>query len=327
MKPLQELFRDLRVLVIGDTMIDRYLYGTVDRISPEAPVPILNRQRREDRPGGAANVALNAAALGMNVAICSLHGQDPEGEVLREISFAAGLHNQFWMDTAERPTTLKTRVMAKQQQLLRVDFEETHPLSQDEQLAFEERIEDAFTRFQPQIVILQDYNKGSLNPQSISKAIALAKGNNCFIAVDPKKDHFEAYQKVDLFKPNLKEFREATAWSSPLTEISIDEAAKGFMTLIQAKHLFITLSADGIYHRSGTRPGSIQSTAKRSIVDVCGAGDAVIAVASAALHAGFSPEETARLCNIAGGQVCERVGVSPVRLDELEREYQVSKEN
>lgn len=321
MKSLHELFHGLRVLVIGDTMIDRYLYGTVDRISPEAPVPILRRKLKEDRPGGAANVALNAAALGMEVGICSLHGRDPEGAHLREIAFEAGLHNQFWADTDERPTTLKTRVIARQQQLLRVDFEETHALSEAEQSAFEARIQDAFDRFKPEIVILQDYNKGALTPASISFALKLASERKCFVAVDPKKDHFTAYTGVDLFKPNLNEFRTAIGWSGPLTEEELHPVADQFIDAIQAKHLFITLSADGIYYRNSDAQGGLAPTTSRSIIDVCGAGDAVIAVAAAALYSGFSPLETARLCNIAGGQVCERVGVSPVRLEQLQEEF------
>jgi len=321
MKSLHELFQGLRVLVIGDTMIDRYLTGTVDRISPEAPVPILRRKIREDRPGGAANVALNAAALGMQVGICSLHGRDPEGEHLREITFEAGLHNQFWAETDERPTTLKTRVIARQQQLLRVDFEETHPLSEVEQSAFEARIQDAFQRFKPQVVILQDYNKGALNPSSISFALKLAQEKKCFVAVDPKRDHFTAYTGVDLFKPNLMEFRTATGWSGQVSEEELHPVADQFIEGIQAKHLFITLSADGIYYRNSKAEGGLAPTTSRPIVDVCGAGDAVIAVAAAALYSGMSPFETARLCNIAGGQVCERVGVSPVELEALEREY------
>jgi len=322
MKPIHELFKGIRVLVIGDTMIDRYLYGTVDRISPEAPVPILRRKIREDRPGGAANVALNAAALGMEVGICSIHGRDPEGEHLREITFEAGLHNQFWADTDERPTTIKTRVIARQQQLLRVDFEETHALSTKEQEAIEHRIEDAFLRFRPEMVILQDYNKGLFSLKSIKYALDWAKKKNCFVAVDPKKTHFSAYTGVDLFKPNLAEFRTARDYHGRITEDELGPVASKFLDEIQAKHLFITLSADGIFHWDPTNAGGLVPTTSRSIIDVCGAGDAVIAVAAAALYSGMSPLETARLCNIAGGQVCERVGVSPVEIDALEREYQ-----
>ena len=250
MKSLRELFKDKRVLVIGDTMIDRYLYGNVDRISPEAPVPILRRQRKEDRPGGAANVALNAAALGMEVAICSVHGKDKEGDHLREISFESGLKNQFWTESEDRPTTLKTRVIARQQQLLRVDFEETFPLCEKEQLAFEKRMEDAFTRFKPEIVILQDYNKGVLSQDSIAAALRLAKQNDCFIAVDPKLKNFRSYRSVDLFKPNLSEFRTATLWSGDISEPELDQIADPFIDSIEARHLFITLSEHGIYHRS-----------------------------------------------------------------------------
>jgi len=326
MKSLRELFEGIRVLVIGDTMIDRYLYGNVDRISPEAPVPILRRTNKEDRPGGAANVALNAAALGMEVGICSVHGKDEQGGHLREISFRSGLKHQFWTESEERPTTQKTRVIAKQQQLLRVDFEETFDLCQKEQIAFEKRMEDAFSRFKPQIVILQDYNKGVLSQASITTAIHLAKQNQCFIAVDPKLRHFRSYHSVDLFKPNLSEFRTATLWSGEISETDFHDIADSFIDSIQTRHLFITLSEHGIYHHSENGKAGIVPTASRSIVDVCGAGDAVIAVAAAALYSGFSALETARLCNIAGGQVCERVGVSPVELNDLEREYRSHKE-
>ncbi len=321
MKDLRALFHQRRVLVVGDCMIDRYLYGAVDRISPEAPVPVLRRTEKEDRPGGAANVALNAVELGMEVGICSIHGRDKEGESLKEICYAAGIRHQFWTSSEHRPTTIKTRVIARQQHLLRVDYESTEALRADELDAFSLRMEDAFERFQPQIVILQDYNKGLFTPSSIKRVMEIAKARGCFIAVDPKKDNFSAFTGVDLFKPNLKEFRQATNWERPFNEKEISAIADAFITKVGAKNLFITLSEAGIYHRSENGTGGRVPTTARSIVDVCGAGDAVITVAAAALHAGLSPRETALICNIAGGQVCERVGVSPVRIEELEREY------
>jgi rfaE bifunctional protein kinase chain/domain len=229
MSNLMALFQNRRVLVIGDTMIDRYLYGTVDRISPEAPVPVLRRTEKEDRPGGAANVALNAAELGMEVAVCSIHGNDKDGESLKEICYAAGIRHQFWTSSEHRPTTIKTRVIARQQHLLRVDFESTENLRTAEFDAFSQRMEDAFVRFQPQIVILQDYNKGLFTPASIERALQLSKTAGCFIAVDPKKDNFSAFRDVDLFKPNLKEFRQATHWERNFDENEISAIADDFI--------------------------------------------------------------------------------------------------
>jgi rfaE bifunctional protein kinase chain/domain len=320
MENLLKDIKDLKVLVMGDCMIDRYIWGKVDRISPEAPVPVLNWESNEDRLGGAANVALNAKQFDLEVAICGICGQDNNGDLLLDLAKEAGIQNDFIYRSEDRPTSVKTRVLSGQQHLLRVDRESTQALNDDELEDLQSCFDYALKHFRPDILILQDYNKGLLVPRLIEHVLQTTAAYDTFVAVDPKKHNFSLYKKVDLFKPNLKETIQALQYTPEIHQRGLDEAAKRLNSFLSAKNIMITLSEHGIYYTDNSGNSGIAPTQSRAIVDVCGAGDAVLTVAALALKVGYSLKETAKLSNIAGGQVCETVGVSTVDVDQLFRE-------
>ncbi len=309
-----------RILVLGDVMLDRYLTGSVHRISPEAPVPIVLHQRTEDRLGGAANVALNIAALGAEPLLCSVIGDDGDGEML------ANLLPQHRMDAAglvtsgQRRTTVKTRILGNNQQMLRLDREDTHDLSDGEAALLLERVRHLLDGREVEAIIFQDYNKGVLSPAVIREVLALARQRGILTAVDPKKANFWAFEGVDLFKPNLKEIRDSVPFAVQPTLDSLQQAADYLTSRLGHRHTMITLSERGLFWGSPGAPGVIYPTDPRNIADVSGAGDTVISIATLALAAGFSAADIARLSNLAGGQVCEFPGVVPVDKDILLRE-------
>lgn len=317
MNDFRKKIKDLKILVLGDCMIDRYIWGKVDRISPEAPVPVLNWQSDENRLGGAANVALNAIRFNIEVGLCGICGQDDNGDLLLKLCEKEKINNQFIFQSTERPTSVKTRILAGQQHLLRVDKESSEKLSRDELSGVRTKFDYALKQFRPDILIIQDYNKGLLTAEFIEHVLKETTAYDMLIAVDPKKDNFSLYKNVDLFKPNLKESRQALQYSIDVDLGSLDKAAGQLNKFLSAKNLMITLSEHGIYYRDENGESGISPSRKRPIVDVCGAGDAVLTVASLALKAGYSLSQTAELCNIAGGQVCETVGVSTVNAERL----------
>lgn len=316
---LAQSFSRLRVLVVGDVMIDQYLTGRVDRISPEAPVPVVHLQGIDNRLGGAANVALNLRTLGAQPLLCSVLGNDKSGAQFLDIMPRFGLDTSGILLSDERATTVKTRVIAQNQHLLRIDQEDQHDLTPREYEAFHERLHGYLAQ-QPDLLIFQDYDKGVLTEPLIREVIAAARHKGIPVAVDPKRKNFWAYQGATLFKPNLKEVREALNLPIPSDKASLREAAQRIREVLHNDITLITLSEKGLYidrqeeaHLVGTRP--------RSIADVCGAGDTVISVASLAVALDMNLPEIAQLSNLAGGQVCEIVGVAPVNLDQLLREY------
>lgn len=311
---------DLRVLVIGDVMLDTYCWGSVDRISPEAPVPVVAVKKTETRIGGAGNVAINTAALGATTSIISVIGKDSAGEELLQLMKAVPIQVGHVVVTHDRPTTNKTRIMSRNQQMLRLDREETADLSiQLEELVWEQVL-NYFSQHIPDVCILEDYNKGVLTPSLIQKILVLCKENRVVTSVDPKKKNFFAYQGVTLFKPNLKEVREGL--NVALTHIdqgNLDAIHQQLTEHLHHQISFITLSEKGVYYNDGTRsawmPGHI-----RTIADVSGAGDTVIAVASLVYAATSDMSTAAAIANIAGGLVCEEVGTAPIRKQHLMEE-------
>lgn len=319
MSLLQQL-ENHEVLILGDVMIDRYLTGSVTRISPEAPVPVVLHQTTEDRLGGAANVALNIRALGSVPVLCSVIGHDDDGQqlvnrILPENNItAAGI---VWSDT--RRTTVKTRVLGNHQQMLRIDSEDTHDLSAEEQANVLQKIAELVATRPIRAIILQDYNKGVLTQALIEAVIALAKKAGILTAVDPKKSNFFAYRGVDLFKPNLKEIRDSAPFPVQPTLDSLREAAKFLRSRLENRLTMITLSEKGLFLDDAQEAG-LYPTVQRNISDVSGAGDTVISIATLALIAGLPNESIATLSNLAGGQVCEFPGVVPVDRDILAAE-------
>jgi rfaE bifunctional protein kinase chain/domain len=302
-----------KIMVIGDVMLDRYLTGAVTRISPEAPVPVVLHRHTEDRLGGAANVALNILALGGIPILCSVVGNDTDGQSLKtSILPQIGIDGAGTLLSDERVTTVKTRVLGNHQQMLRIDHEDTHELSSIEEKALLKCILDSLETENIQVIIFQDYNKGVLTPSLIKQVITVATEKGIKTAVDPKKTHFFMYEEVHFFKPNLKEIRDSAPFPVEPTIESLDSASAFLQARIKNKVTMITLSEKGIYLNDQNKSGCIYPTVPRTISDVSGAGDTVISVAALGMAAGLNWPVIAALSNLAGGQVCESPGVVPV---------------
>ncbi|MFB6258578.1 MAG: bifunctional heptose 7-phosphate kinase/heptose 1-phosphate adenyltransferase [Flavobacteriales bacterium] len=316
-----DAFEGLSVLVIGDVMLDAYFEGPTDRISPEAPVPVVNVNHRDKRPGGAANVALNVSSLGAKPVICSVIGDDAEGQEFRALMEDSGTSTQGLIASGTRRTTVKTRIISQGQQLMRVDEEDPHELIEEELQRLLQRIEGAFDEINPDAVIFEDYDKGVLTEGSIQKVIDMARKRNVPTIVDPKEMQFFAYEGVSLFKPNLKELREGLGIAmGQLTEAALKEASGMLRERLQHDRTLITLGAEGIYVEKEREAGRILATEVREVADVSGAGDTVVSVAALCTAIGSDPLFMARLANLAGGLVCEEVGVVPVDKAKLHQE-------
>lgn len=314
-------FESLRILVIGDVMIDAYIEGSVTRVSPEAPVPIVNLKNRTRRLGGAANVALNLAALGITPVLTSIIGKDTGGSDLLQLMEVSGMVTTGMEQSSDRKTTVKTRVIGNQQQLLRVDDEIISPLTKEE----EDQVIGNVSKHLSEIdaIIFEDYNKGLLTPRVIKEVIELATKNGVITTVDPKKENFFEYKNVTMFKPNLKELKEGLNIDAELVpkEKSFEDAIAKMEEKLQNDISFVTLSEHGVFiqntHSKHYVPAHI-----RNISDVSGAGDTVISVATACLAAGMEINDVAEWANLAGGLVCERSGVVPVDKKQLQAEIE-----
>jgi rfaE bifunctional protein kinase chain/domain len=313
-------FGSLRVLVVGDLMLDTYWWGNVDRISPEAPVPVVALKKKELRVGGAANVALNLVSLGAQTAVISVVGEDKDGDDLLDLLKQNNIDTSFTARSSKRITTNKTRVMSRNQQMMRLDAEITADLDRSLEDLLLQQTRDFFAAHKPDVLILEDYNKGILTERVIHELIALCKKEKVITAVDPKRKNFLAYRGVTIFKPNLKEIKEGL---NILTD-TIDLASLQNMHAQLQQHLqheisFITLSEKGVFYTQGDE-ARIIPTHIRDIADVSGAGDTVIAVASLVYTASRDMHLAAEMANIAGGLVCEEVGTAPVNRDRLLQE-------
>lgn len=310
-------FAHKRVLVIGDVMLDSYWWGKVDRISPEAPVPIVNISKREYRLGGAANVALNLKKLGADPVICSVIGRDMDGEVFLRLLAEDEISASGITYSETRPTTVKTRVLGNKNQLLRIDTEEDKQISSDETLKLTERIRTLMD--DADLVIFEDYDKGVISEELISEIVKEAHAADIPVAVDPKKRNFLNYKNVSLFKPNLRELAGGLKLDldGASSEQEIHDAAAELQKRLQVKHSLITLSERGVYITEESGDGHLIPAHIRNIYDVSGAGDTVISVAALALLSNTSIETVAAIANLAGGLVCEKVGVVPIEKDEL----------
>lgn len=310
-------FNNLNVLIVGDVMIDSYLWGKVERISPEAPVPIVSVTHIENRLGGAANVALNVAALGAKPIICSVIGDDDKARVFSNLVVDAQMPVEGLVQSDNRPTTTKTRIISSEQHLLRVDEEKTDSLNATEETALIDRFVALCESHRVDVVILQDYNKGVLTARVIEEVIKHSRKKGIPTAVDPKKDNFLAYRHVDLFKPNLKELREGLKIEfNDDFEKSLRLAVGQLEEKLGNKSSLITLSERGVVCSASGKWVRLPAH-DRKILDVSGAGDTVISVAALCLALNLDPEILASLSNLAGGIVCEHVGVVPIDKDQL----------
>jgi len=311
-------FAKLRVMVIGDLMVDAYTWGKVTRISPEAPVPVVNVVKRENRLGGAGNVVLNVASLGAKPLVFSVIGDDPTGTSLLDILREAGLSVDGIIQEAGRPTTIKERVIAGSQQLLRVDSETEKAISSTSVSALLAAVKAAISNVD--VIIFEDYDKGVLSAGLIQEVMAMAKAAGIPTVVDPKKKNFFAYQGATLFKPNLHELRDGLGLdSSDLSSLALPATVKKFKESQNFEGLFVTLSERGVYMDFRSEQVAIPAHI-RQIADVSGAGDTVISIAACALAAGASPAQIAELANLGGGLVCEFLGVVPIEVNLLKRE-------
>lgn len=313
-------FEQVNVLVVGDVMIDQYLTGNVSRISPEAPVPIVHLQYADNRLGGAANVALNLKALGATPFLCSVIGEDAYGEIFTGLLPQYNLPSIGIVRSKERVTTLKTRIIAQHQHLLRVDKEDTHDLSSRETERFISTIKDILESQNIHVILFQDYNKGVLTQHVIHEIILEALRRDIPTAVDPKHKNFWAFRHVTLFKPNLKEIQEQTNFPVIPEEKSLRQAVDHIKEQLNNKYTLITLSDKGLFI-DGDDKQLLAATQPRDIADVCGAGDTVISVAALGLATSLGIADIALLSNLAGGQVCEHIGVVPVDKEQLKKEY------
>jgi D-glycero-beta-D-manno-heptose-7-phosphate kinase len=318
-------FRGKRILVIGDVMIDAYLWGKVDRISPEAPVPVVSLSKRENRLGGAANVALNIQNLGGIPVLCTFTGKDEKGELFRSLIKDKGLDDEGVLAGGQRMTTVKFRIIGNNTQMLRVDEETEHPLQDAETAMLAEKIAGYIASGKADAIVFEDYDKGIIGPILIQQVTEVAARHGIPLAVDPKRKNFMSYKEVSLFKPNLKELREGLKLDTlPASEDEIRQAVQLLQKTIQSDTVLATLGSQGIYYHSrkggqGSREGFIAGHV-RNISDVSGAGDTVISLAALGLAAGLPTDLMAALCNLGGGIVCEHVGVVPVQLDTLKAE-------
>ncbi len=314
-------FSKVNILVVGDVMIDRYLNGDVNRVSPEAPVPVVHLQEVENRLGGAANVALNLKALGATPYLCSVIGKDDNAAAFLKLLPKNNLSTRGIIQSEERKTTVKTRVLAQNQHLLRVDTEDTHDLSTKERNTYLEVIRDILDIKDIHAILFQDYNKGVLCQKTISEIVLEAVKRDIPTAVDPKNHNFWAYKHVTLFKPNLKEIRAQLPFQVDTNPASLRKAASAIQEKIGNQITLITLSEAGLFI-ANQEEQELVPTQARSIADVCGAGDTVISVATIGIALGMSLLDIATLSNLAGGQVCEKVGVVPVDATQLKAEYE-----
>lgn len=321
-KELFDKFNGLRILVIGDVMMDTYVLGKVTRISPEAPVPIISLENEDERIGGAGNVALNLVALGAKPIIASVFGADSNGKKLTDLLEINGISIEGVIYSEKRKTTVKTRVVSNKQQLLRIDSEDTFPISKTEEDLLIDQISKQIDNG-IDAIIFEDYNKGVLTEKLITHVINLARKNGIPTAVDPKKENFFTYQDVTLFKPNLKELKEGLNidFNIGIENSEFENAVHLLENKLNNEISFITLSEYGVFIKNSTKKHYAQAHL-RNITDVSGAGDTVIAVATLCLAANSELELIAEISNIAGGLVCEKSGVVSINKVELLQEVE-----
>lgn len=322
-KKLFEGFSSFKAGIIGDVMLDTYMWGKVERISPEAPVPVVTLQNKEYRIGGAGNVALNCRSLGAKATLLSVTGDDADALVLKELLEKNGIDTSYILPGARRITTNKMRIISRSQQMMRLDAEVAHDLDPDEENLFLDKVAEYLAREQPQVIILEDYNKGVLTARVIKQVIAWCKEKNIIIAVDPKRHNFFSYTGVDIFKPNLKEVKEALNFTATaVTEAGMNELHSALSSRLQHAISFITLSEKGVFYHQGNS-GHIIPSHIRNIADVSGAGDTVIAVASLVYASTKDVRLMAETANIAGGLVCEEVGTAVINKEKLLQECEL----
>ena len=313
-----EEFKTKKILIVGDIMLDSYLYGKVNRISPEAPIPIVSVTSREYRPGGAANVAFNIKSLGAEVIVCSVIGNDDKAEIFKNILKENNLTDIGIIESAERKTTVKHRIISAGQHLRRVDDEITTDISEELSQKLINRITEITDNEKIDLIVFQDYDKGVLTESVIEQIIKIAENKQILTAVDPKRKNFFSYRNVNLFKPNFKEFCEGTKTEIDKKDFAtLSLACKKFITEMNVKIGLITLSENGVLICTKEECLHFPANNIHQIADVSGAGDTVISVAGLLLSCNADIKDIAYLSNLAGGIVCKKLGVVSVTTEEL----------
>jgi rfaE bifunctional protein kinase chain/domain len=316
-KKLFDSFSSLKVGVIGDVMLDTYIWGHVERISPEAPVPVVSIDQKDYRVGGAGNVALNCKSLGAEVSVLSVTGDDTNGRLLFDLIESNQIDTTYLLKSGDRITTNKTRIISRNQQMMRLDEEMTADLSKKDELTLLGKVKAYISATHPDIIIFEDYNKGILSEKVIREVIGMCKDAGVLMAVDPKRKNFFSYKQVDIFKPNLKEVKEGLnmlfdEMNQPLLQHIHEELKK----MLHHSVSLITLSENGVFCQQDDDAGLFSSHI-RNIADVSGAGDTVIAVAAMVYAATKNVHLMAEVANIAGGLVCEEVGTNAINKEKL----------
>ncbi len=311
---IKKSFYNKKIAVIGDMMLDSYTWGDVKRISPEAPVPVIEVNEEFNRFGGAANVALNILKLGGIPFPIGVIGNDINGHIFLSLMKDAEINSEGLVVDPKRPTTAKIRVIARDQHVVRIDKESKEYLHRDIQHKIYETVLKNIGSLDG--IILQDYNKGVLTPALIKKIITLANRKKKLITVDPKFHNFFSYKNVTVFKPNRKEAEDVLGMKIK-TEEDVNEAGTKLLSKLNSRYLLLTLSEEGIAIYEKGKPGRRMPTKARKVADVSGAGDTVISTLTMALAAGADIMEATYLANYAGGLVCEEVGIVPIEADVL----------
>ena len=308
-KSIADSFKDKQVLIIGDMMLDRYYYGQTNRMSPEAPVPIVDIDKIIDNPGGSSNVALNISMLGAKPIISGIIGSDTYGKIIQDQLEKNNISTDLIVEDSDRPTTIKSRIISKEHQIIRMDQEDASDHSED----LTNKIITAASEVINDVdgIILQDYNKGLLNGFSIPKFLTLAAENEVPVYVDPKHNNFTSYNNIRLFKPNLSEFLH---YDSKFK--NLEDAGLAFKSKINSEILMITKGADGVSVFCESDHFQIPTRA-RKVHDVSGAGDTVISAFCLSDLCGANPQESAFIANYAAGRVCEQPGVVPIQITML----------
>jgi rfaE bifunctional protein kinase chain/domain len=311
---LKKNFKGKRIAVIGDMMLDIYYWGDVKRISPEAPVPVLEVENEFHRFGGAANVALNISSLGGIPESVGVIGCDSFGKVFKSLLSQQNISHSGIIEDDSRPTTAKTRVIADNQQIVRIDKESKEAINKNIQSKIFEYVKSEINNLDG--IILQDYNKGVLTSSLIAQLIELANKNKLLITVDPKFNNFYEYKNVTVFKPNRKEAEDILGMKIK-SDAEITFAGNTLLKKLNAKNILLTLGEGGIAVFEKGKPEKRMPTKARKVADVSGAGDTVISTLTMALAAGANIYEASYLANYAGGIVCEEVGIIPIEIDKL----------
>lgn len=314
-KELIEKFSKVKILVVGDVMLDRYWWGSVDRISPEAPVPVVKLNKTSITVGGAANVAANIVGLGANALLVGLVGNDQESEILSEILENKRISSRHLIKLENYQTTVKTRIIAHSQQVVRLDQETTNLISEKQSIEIFENLQNLIN--EAHIIIISDYAKGFLTENLLSRLITYSNGLNKKILIDPKGKDYAKYKGATLLTPNKKEATDACSLDEVENSI-IEKAGKILLSNYATEAVLITQGDKGMTLFNKNEDSFHFSALARDVYDVTGAGDTVIATLAVAIGSGTDFVEAAKLANIAAGQVVEQIGTTAITIKMLE---------